>query len=215
MWWPVWAVDVVHTAMPLKEVHYIKFVASDTVRMGKKLCKSIVNIKSLKYHLWGGANVTYIFSFYCQFNVKSICVQVETDKQSDPKGCAAHAIYRLEAQWASFYANTMFAMKQSVLLLKIILIMVWISYALSICCNMLGKRIEQFVSNTPGRHPITPAAKWIWQHPPRYDTVLASHSNSEQDAEQRTTTTTMPEKKINRKKTSQSASVWHYEHAQY
>ncbi len=112
----------------------------------------------------------HIYLFLCQFNVKSICVQInrlETDKQSDPKGCAAHAIYRLEAQWASVYANTMFAMEQSVQLLKISLIMVWISYpALSICCNMLGKRIEQFVSNTPGRHPITPAAKCIWQHPP-------------------------------------------------
>ncbi len=88
----------------------------------KKNCKSIINIKRLKYHLWGGANVTYILRFYCQFNVKSICVQInrlETDKQSDPKGCAAHAIYRLEARWASFYANTMFAMEQSVLLLKI------------------------------------------------------------------------------------------------
>ncbi len=89
--------------MPLKEVHYIKCVASDTVRVEKQLCKSIVNIKTLKYHLWGGTNVTYMLSLYCQFNVNSICVQInrlETDKQSDPKGCAAHAIYRLEAQWA-------------------------------------------------------------------------------------------------------------------
>lgn len=147
-----------------------KFVASDTVPVKQKLCKSIVNIKSLKYHLSGGANVTYMLGFYCQFSVKSICVQInrlETDKQLDPKGCATHAIYRLEARWASFYANTMFVIEQSVLLLKISLIMVWISYpALSICCNMLGKRIEQFVSNTLGRHPITPAAKCIWQHPP-------------------------------------------------
>ncbi len=71
-------------------------------------------------------------------------------------------LHMLSIDWKhsgqSFYANTMFAMEQTVLLLKISLIMVWISYpALAICCNMLGKHIEQFVSNSPGRHPITPA----------------------------------------------------------
>lgn len=179
----------------------------------KKNCKSIVNIKSLGYHLSGGANVTYMLSFYCQFNVKSICFQInrlETDKQSEPKGGAAHAIYRMEAQWASFYVNTMFAMEQSVLLLKISLNMVWISFpALSICCNVLGKRIEQFVSNTPGRHPITPAAKCIWQHPPVMTLYLPviQIQNRKQCKEQQQQQH-QKKKKINRKETSQTASVY-------
>lgn len=80
---------------------------------------------------------------------------------------------------------------------------------------MLGKRIEQFVSNTPGRHPITPAAKCIWQHPSVMTLYLPliqiqnRKQSKEQQQQQR------QQKKINRKETSQSASVWHDKHAQY
>lgn len=94
--------------------------------------------------------------------------------------------------------------------------MVWNSYpASSIWCNMLGKRIEQFVSNTPGRHPITPAAKCIWQLPPVMTLYLPliQIQNRKQSKENNNNNNTREreKKKINRKETSQSASVRHGE----
>lgn len=172
MWWPVWAVNVGNCSASKRSALANKICLHFPVKKKKNVQ---INCKNQKFEILSLGRCKciclYVYAIcICLFSIVSSMSNQFVFKSISWKHTSSqmlkdvlhNTIYRLDTQWALFYANTRFAMEQSVLLLKISLFMICILYpALSICCTMLGKRIEQFVSNTPGRHPITPAAKCI------------------------------------------------------